>query len=79
MLGKSETDGCIHCGVAETVEHVLVQCQAYNEERAQLVEDLKELKVQLAIKDLFQSAQIQPKVYTILFKYLRDTRLINRI
>ena len=32
LIGKSGTDGC-ECGKTETVEHVLMECERYTEER----------------------------------------------
>lgn len=41
MTGKHESGQCHHCGLPETVEHVLIHCRAYERERLQLKEEIK--------------------------------------
>jgi ribonuclease HI len=80
IIGKSDSECCSHCGRTETVEHVLLYCEAYRRERNQLVGKLKDLEMNvISVKDIFQNAQKQSKIYGFLLKFLRDTGLINRI
>lgn len=44
-MNKHESGNCSLCGLAETVEHVLTYCTAYQNERKFLEEELKELEI----------------------------------
>lgn len=44
---------CDWCGVRETAEHVLIQCDRYTEERSKLIDDLlKNGELQLTLKEI---------------------------
>lgn len=53
VIGKHPTGLCDWCGIRETVEHVLIKCNRYSEERAKLIEEFKKKGVQqLTLKKL---------------------------
>ncbi len=65
-------------GLAETVEHVLIYCTAYQNERKFLVEELKEMGIgDITLKKLLMAWEIIE--YKALMKYLRKVHLFNRI
>ena len=71
LIGKHPTGSCEHCQEIETVEHVILQCPEYAQEREQLNRGLR-------------SAQLNLKnVLTVgvgsLFKFLYETGLDRRI
>ncbi len=67
-------------GITETVELVLLHCEAYNSQRKQFVEKLRDMEINdISAKNIFQNAQKQLRVYDFLLKYLRDTDLIRII
>jgi len=37
-IGKRETGNCDKCGYSETVNHIFLECTAYNRERLNLVQ-----------------------------------------
>ncbi len=63
----------IKCDLPETDEHILIECKGYDNERLQLIEahhiEINQISFQKLTIDMFY----------ILFKYLKDTQLINRI
>lgn len=44
-IGKHNTGRYDNCGHKETVEHVLICCQKYEEERRHMVQSFREIKV----------------------------------
>ncbi len=79
IIGKSESDCCNYCGITETVEHVLLHCEAYNSQRKQFVEKLRDMEINdISVKNIFQNAQKKLRVYDFILKCLRDTDLIRR-
>ena len=44
-IGKHENGNCDKCGLAETVEHVLIECKAYERERSQLRHALRNIEI----------------------------------
>lgn len=53
IIGKHPTGMCDWCGVRETAEHVLIQCDRYTEERSKLIDDLlKNGELQLTLKEI---------------------------
>lgn len=49
-IGKHPTGLCDECGVSETVEHVLIMCNKYTEQRKMLIDDLQKKDEQITIK-----------------------------
>ena len=45
-MGKHDTGRCDYCGQEETVEHVLMHCRKYENERRLLIHNLKKIKMQ---------------------------------
>ncbi len=69
-----------HRRITETVEHVRLHCEAYNSQRKQFVENLRDMEISdISVKNIFQNAQKQLKVYDFILKYSRNTDLIRRI
>lgn len=68
---------CEFCGQKE-IEHVITQCWKYEEERRLLIQNLSKIKIQLSLEDMLQNGS-GDKCYQILFQYLRETNLIERI
>lgn len=64
-------------GLPETVEHVLLKCAGYNEERSQLIEVVKTVGIKrLTLKNLLNN---NSKVTSALLEYLKKTCLISSI
>ncbi len=79
-MNKHESGNCSLCGLAETVEHVLINCTAYKNERKCLVGELKEMGIgNITIKKLLNNGLENYRVYKALIKYLRKVHLFNRI
>lgn len=76
-IGKHDTGRCDYCGQEETVEHVVQQCQRYEQERRQLVGSLCKEGVRLGTMGVLQSNS--SGCYKALLQYLRITRIIDRI
>ena len=51
--GKHETGRC-ECGQEETVEHVIMQCERYEEDRRQMRGKFRKEKVCFDIRDILQ-------------------------
>lgn len=64
----------------ETVEHVLLKCEAYARERCKLFQALSELEMNVvSMQALLGDCPKQVKVYEGIINFLKDTFLINRI
>lgn len=76
IIGKHPTGLCEWCGIRETVEHVLIKCNKYSEERSKMIEEFK-LKdnQQLTLKMVLNSAEGS----RLIIKFLSRTNLIFRI
>ncbi len=55
-IGKHNTSRCDNCGQEETVEHVMLHCQKYEAERRHLTQNLRKIKVNLALIDILQKS-----------------------
>lgn len=75
IIGKGESDSCNYFGITETVEHVLLHCEAYNRQLVEKWRDMESMTFQLWI--YFRTHR--NSVYDFLIKYLRDTDLIRKI
>ncbi|KAI2644871.1 putative RNA-directed DNA polymerase from transposon BS [Labeo rohita] len=76
IIGKHPTGLCDWCGVRETVEHVLIQCNKYAEDRRKLIEKLQKKGVQhLTLKELLNPVGSD----NLLVIFLKRTQLIHRI
>jgi len=77
MIGKHESGQCNHCGLPETVEHVLINCRAYEMERLQLKEELKSAGINsMTLQNVLNSSH---KGYKALINFLKITKLHNKI
>lgn len=75
IIGKHPTGLC-ECGIRETVEHVLINCNTYAEERRKILEEFqKKGEQQITLKKLLNS--VEGGRLTI--QFLNGTNLINRI
>ena len=54
IIGKHGTGRC-ECGQEETIEHVMLNCQRYEEQRRHLVGNLTELGVPYNLTDILQN------------------------
>jgi ribonuclease HI len=80
IIGKRVSENCDKCGLPETVEHVLIHCIEYNRERTNFIESLRYMGINtLSVNSIFQNAQKETRVYSVLMRYLRETGLVNRI
>lgn len=74
MIGKHPTGLCDGCGERETVEHVIISCNKYTEERNMLINDLQINDEQITLKEfLYQEGK------KWLIQFLKRTQLIHRI
>ncbi|XP_042577199.1 uncharacterized protein LOC109095263 [Cyprinus carpio] len=81
-IGKHQTGYCDKCSseIMETVEHVLLKCEAYARERVKLFQALREMEMEVfSIQALLGNCPKQFKIYEELFNFLKNTHLINRI
>lgn len=79
LIMKKHADGnCQFCGSLETIEHVILNCTKYQEERQILIAQLQGEQMRLNLQDILQISSSG-----ICFKYvigfLRNTGLIKRI
>lgn len=80
FLIKKHVDGnCEYCqsNIPETVEHVIMYCQKYNEARQRLVNELKAKKMSLETKTLLDRSSREN--FDLLFSFLKSTGLLKRI
>lgn len=54
-FGKHWFGKCDYCVVNETIEHVMLFCQNYEEERQQLIQNLNQIKYKLDLVNLFRN------------------------
>lgn len=79
-IGKHDTGKCDNCGELETVQHILLECAAYERERQQLSQELGRMGVDtISIKVLLGNGIRQSRIHELLFKYLNKTGIVNRI
>lgn len=78
LMGKHQTGLCEECQVEESVEHVLIECQRYLEQRGKMSIDLREMGVQeLTLKSLLGgNGRAQ---FRVLMTFLKETGLYSRI
>ena len=73
-IGKHDTGNCDKCGLFEDVKHVLLECDGYQRERQKLIEAA--VKAKLAFNMSILTSAILRKA---LFRYLKETRLMERL
>lgn len=80
-MNKHESGNCSLCGLEETVDHVLIYCTAYQNERIILVEEFKEMGIGnfTLKKKLLNNGLESYRVNKALMKYLRKVHLFKRI
>lgn len=75
-LGKHEDGKCEKCKVAETVEHYLLKCEKYEEQRRKMERRLREMEVyEINIKNLLGKGKEEGRLNRerILIKYIKET------
>ena len=70
---------CMHCGICETVEHVLLHCRAYNNERQMLEAKVIEEGGSMMLVDILSKLKRNKNIRFALLKYLKDTGNYIRI
>ena len=78
IIGKHESGLCVKCDLPETVEHILIKCKGYDNERLQLTEALNIEINQISLQKLLNK-DVTIEMFHRLIKYLKDAELINRI
>lgn len=78
IIGKHENGMCEVCNISETIEHVIINCDGYKEERLRLKERLSKEKIRFEMNEILQlnSGHVG---YTAIFDYLNKTGLIRKI
>ena len=79
IMGKAESNRCGNCGEIENVEHVILKCESYSEEREQLQDKVREAGREWDIMGILGAeGQGVGLVRKALLKYLYET-VSNRI
>ncbi|KAG5847791.1 hypothetical protein ANANG_G00129960, partial [Anguilla anguilla] len=78
IIGKHPTGYCEQCQESETVEHVLIECRKYEQERRVMVTGLQKLGVEARLTDLLECGDMVEGKKVIL-NFLRATGISNRI
>lgn len=76
-IGKHQTGGCDYCGQPETVEHVLIECNNYMEERSCLTSVLYKEGKALTLVNLL--GDVSKSVKNQVMRFLKNTGLFYRI
>ena len=76
-IGKHQTGSCSHCGIGETVQHVLLECRQYAREREPLMNAVRREKKVFSLSSLLGDGN--SVIRKALMNFLRDTVLIARI
>uniref|UniRef100_A0A3B5R9A6 Reverse transcriptase domain-containing protein n=1 Tax=Xiphophorus maculatus TaxID=8083 RepID=A0A3B5R9A6_XIPMA len=76
-IGKHENGACNYCNQVETVEHVLLECDKYSEERQILKSLLSRKNIGLSMISLLDNKSSY--VRNLLFRFLNNTGLMSRI
>nr|XP_055031454.1 uncharacterized protein LOC129420520 [Misgurnus anguillicaudatus]XP_055031455.1 uncharacterized protein LOC129420520 [Misgurnus anguillicaudatus]XP_055031456.1 uncharacterized protein LOC129420520 [Misgurnus anguillicaudatus] len=78
MIGKHQTGLCEECRVEESVEHVLLDCPSYIEQRDKMSSDFREIGEQeFTLKSLL--GDNDRAKFRVLMTFLKETGLYNRI
>lgn len=78
LIGKLPTGQCEVCGESETVEHVLIRCRKYEQQRRVLTRRLENRGLIMSLGNLLQR-DARTEVYKDLLTFLRVTGLSGRI
>lgn len=78
IIKKHDDGNCELCECPESVEHVILQCPKYQEERQRLSSQLKRKQLRLNLEEILQRSSGEIR-FKYLFSFLRNTGLIKRI
>ncbi len=77
MIGKHDSGQCNKCGLQETVEHVIINCLAYESKIIQLENNLISVGIEpLTLQNILNSSY---KGYKALVSFLKATKLYKKI
>ena len=80
LMVKSNSNECSECRVVEDVEHVLMHCRRFREERTELARKVAEAGRQWSLEGILGTAEAGvQEIQDALVDYLRETRLYCRI
>ena len=79
LMGKHPTGLCDECQEEETVEHVMMYCRAYQDEREVMVAELREVGIlEITFENIVVAAENNSGRGTVV-KYIKETGLWDRI
>ena len=79
-IGKHKTGKCKYCDQAKTIEHVLIKCIKYVEERVELMKEVRKLGVvSFNMESLLKIHAEQDKIYSVIMKYFKAIGVYWRI
>ncbi len=80
IIGKHSTGLCEICQVKETVDHVLLLCPRYEQERNELQRELQNLGcTEFSICNILNTKQGSGKIIKTILKFIKNSGLKNRI
>ena len=86
MIGKSDTDLCMHCGDEETIEHYLLDCDQYYGERLKLFIEITQiirypprLTLKLILGGEKFPMKVNKEITRALGAYIRGTKRVDDI
>lgn len=78
-MGKHPTGLCNYCQEKETVEHILISCGKYNQERQEMMAQLQSTEqIEGNVKNILDCAE-KGQGTKYFFDYLKETGLDKRI
>ena len=79
IMAKSESNMCEECGVPENVEHVILQCRKYRNERTVLFDRLYVLERPCSLEGILGDSNKRIECTRALFTFLKDSELMKKI
>ena len=80
LMGKSQSDECIECRSKEDVEHVLLHCKKYRDERMRLNQKINQVGRKWNIEGLLGTTGDGVKdAQKAVVQYLKNIGIYNRI
>ena len=80
----SENNLCDQCQVPETVEHYLLECNKYNQYRAQMITRLNKIQpnqidLKLLLGGMQNTNSKKKKIIQLLLQYVKDSGRLNEL